>query len=74
MLFVFTKTVKTILVNGLLLVALIISIQNSNHKSKVNLYFIETIELPISFIVGVTFISGSFIGSFFPFNLIRKKN
>ncbi len=72
MLFIFRKVAKTFLFNGLLLVALIICIQNSHHKTKVNLYFIETIELPISFIIGVTFISGSFIGSFLPIDTIKK--
>ena len=72
MLFIFRKVAKTFLLNGLLLVALIICIQNSHHKAKVNLYIIETIELPISFIIGFTFISGSFIGSFLPIDTIKK--
>ena len=62
MLLNFKKLAKTIITNGFLLIALIISIQNSNIKTKVNLLIFETVDLPISFIVGVTFISGSIIG------------
>ena len=40
-----------------------IGIQNSSNKKKVNLIINETVKLPISFIVGVSFISGSFLGS-----------
>ena len=50
--------------NSCLFAILFIGIQNSSNKSKVNLLFEETIELPISFIVGTSFIAGSIIGSF----------
>ena len=50
--------------NSCLFVLLFIGIQNSSSKSKVNLLINETIELPISFIVGSSFILGSIIGSF----------
>ena len=43
---------------------LIIGIQNSNQKSKVNLIINQTVDLPISFIIGVSFITGSFISTF----------
>ena len=52
---------------------LIIAIQNSSNKSKVNLIIDETIELPISFIIGASFISGSIIGSLNPENIYKKK-
>ena len=38
---------------------LMIGIQNSSKESKVNLIFNETVSLPISFIIGTSFISGS---------------
>lgn len=38
---------------------LMIGIQNSSKESKVNLIFNETVNLPISFIIGTSFISGS---------------
>ena len=50
--------------NTCLFLALFIGIQNSSNKSKVNLLIDKTIELPISFIVGSSFILGSIIGSF----------
>ena len=50
--------------NSCLFIALFIGIQNSSNKSKVNLLIDETIELPISFIVGTSFILGSILGSF----------
>ena len=49
--------------NSCLFVLLFIGIQNSSNKSKVDLLIEETIELPISFIVGSSFILGSFLGS-----------
>ena len=45
-----------------------IGIQNSSNKSKVNLIFEKTVDLPVSFIVGVSFISGSFLGSIVTIN------
>ena len=53
--------------NFCLLLVLFIGIQNSSNKSKVNLLIEETIELPISFIVGSSFILGSILGSFLIF-------
>ena len=48
---------------------LFVGIQNSSNKSKVNLLINETIELPISFIVGSSFILGSITAIFFDFNV-----
>ena len=53
---------------------LMLGIQNSNVKNKVNFIFNETIELPNSFILGLSFIlgsvSGTIINSSYPY---RKK-
>ena len=49
--------------NSCLFVVLFIGIQNSSSKSKVNFIVKETISLPISFIVGSSFILGSILGS-----------
>ena len=46
-------------------------IQNSSNKNKVNLIVNTTIELPVSFIIGTSFITGSFMGSFFNLNFRR---
>ena len=58
------KLFFTVIFNSCLFFLLFIGIQNSSNKSKVNLFTEETIELPISFIVGSSFILGSIIGSF----------
>ena len=46
-----------------LFIVLMVGIQNSSNKSRVNLYGIETINLPIGFIVGTSFVCGSLFGS-----------
>ena len=55
--------------NSCLFAILFIGIQNSSNKSRVDLLIEETIELPISFIVGSSFILGSILGSFVDFNI-----
>ena len=54
--------------NLCLFLILIIGIQNSSEKRKVNLIISDTIRLPVSFIVGVSFISGSLVGSLLSLN------
>ena len=54
--------------NSCLFLALFIGIQNSSNKSKVDLLIDETIKLPISFLVGSSFILGSIFGSFNDFD------
>ena len=58
------KLLLSAIFNSFLFFLLLIGIQNSSNKSKVDLLVEETIELPISFIVGSSFILGSIIGSF----------
>ena len=60
--------------NSCLFLFLFIGIQNSSNKSKVNFLIDETIELPISFVVGSSFILGSILGSFIEFNTNMNKN
>ena len=55
--------------NFSLFAILFIGIQNSSNKSKVNFLINKTIELPISFVVGTSFILGSILGSFIEFNV-----
>ena len=55
--------------NSCLFALLFIGIQNSSNKSKVNLLINETIELPISFIVGSSFLLGSILSNFFVFDM-----
>ena len=56
-----------------LFLMLMIGIQNSSNTRKVNLILSETISLPISFIIGVSFISGSLTGSLITKNFINQK-
>ena len=56
-----------------LFLMLIIGIQNSSNTRKVNLILSETVSLPISFIIGVSFISGSLTGSLITTNFINQK-
>ena len=58
------KLLYSTIFNSCLFALLLIGIQNSSNKSKVDLLIDETIELPISFIVGSSFILGSIFGSF----------
>ena len=51
---------------------LLIGIQNSSNKAKVNLLIDETISLPISFIIGTSFISGSLLGGFLTLNFFNS--
>ena len=57
------KFTLTVIFNSCLFLVLFIGIQNSSKKTKVNLLIKETIELPISFIVGSSFILGSIFGN-----------
>ena len=61
--FIFKKLFLSGIFNSCLFLALFVGIQNSANKSKVDLLINETIELPISFIVGSSFIFGSLIGN-----------
>ena len=56
------------ILNSCFFALLFIGIQNSSSKSKVDLLISESIELPIGFIAGSSFIFGSIFGSFFVFN------
>ena len=69
----FKKIIFSVTFNSCLFLLLIIGIQNSSSKRKINLFKNETIALPISFIVGVSFITGSITGSFVPIFFNNKK-
>ena len=67
------KIFFTISFNISLFLMLIIGIQNSSRKSKVNIIINETINIPISFIMGISFLSGSVLGSFASLDSFKKK-
>ena len=66
--FSFKNLLFSLIFNFSLFLILMIGIQNSNTKKKVNLIMGETIRLPISFIIGMSFISGTFTGSLLKLN------
>ena len=61
--FIFSN-IYSLLANTLLLFFLLFSIQNSQEKKVLRLFNKETIELPISFILGSSLLAGSFSGIF----------
>ena len=73
MLFKLKKIIFILTFNISLFLILINGIQNSSTKKKVNFVFSETVKLPLSFIVGVSFITGSITGSLFNLNFSNKK-
>ena len=58
--------------NSCLFLLLIIGIQNSANKSKVNLIVNQTVMLPIGFIIGSSFIGGSLLGSLLTINIENR--
>ena len=72
MYFLVKKLLLSAIFNSCLFVLLFIGIQNSSEKRKVDLLINETIELPISFIVGSSFILGSIFASFLVLDVNKK--
>ena len=70
----FKKLIFTLFYNISLFLILIIGIQNSSNKKKVYLMSAETVRMPISFIIGLSFISGSFAGSLLTFKYWDNKD
>ena len=66
------KIIFSLIFNLSLFLLLIVGIQNSFKKEKILFFNIESVSLPISFIIGMSFISGNFVGDFLTFN--RKKD
>ena len=73
MIILFKKALFSIILNSALFLLLIIGIQNSSDRTKVKLIIGETVSLPISFIIGISFISGSVSSNLLTINLINKK-
>ena len=66
------KIIFTSTFNSCLFLLLMIGIQNSSNKTKINLLINETVKLPLGFVIGSSFIGGSIIGNLFNINLINK--
>jgi len=73
MFFQLKKLIFNTSINLIFFFLLIISIQNSSNKAKVNILIDETIKLPISFIIGTSFISGSLLGGLITLNLFNPQ-
>ncbi len=67
--YLFKKILFSLIFNLILFTLLTIGLQNSSNKKKVNYFMYESVELPVGFILGVSFISGSILGT-----LITKEN
>ena len=70
----FKKIILNFTFNTFLFISLLIGIQNNSNKASVNLIIDETIDLPVSFIIGASFISGSILGSLLPLNFSKQKS
>ena len=70
--FLFKKLTFSLVFNSSLFLILLLGIQNSSQKTRINLLVDKTVELPISFTVGVSFITGSLLGNLLLFNYNRK--
>ena len=70
----FKKFIFIFFYNISLFIMLLIGIQNSSNKTKVDFLIFQTVTLPISFSIGIGFISGSIIGNLLNLNLNNKKN
>ena len=64
----FKKLFFSLSFNLSLFILLLVGIQNSSNKSKLNLLISETVALPISFVVGSSFILGTILGSVINFS------
>ena len=60
--------------NSSLFLLLMVGIQNSTETRKVNLILNQTVKLPIAFVIGVSFITGSFTGSILTNTFINQKH
>ena len=68
------KLLFTLTFNSALFLLLIIGIQNSSNKIKVKLIIGETVNLPISFIIGMSFIAGSISGNILTIDFNKKSS
>lgn len=73
MFFHIKKVLNIIIFNLSLFLLLMIGIQNSSEKRRVDFILVETIELPISFIIGLSFITGSITSSLLTTNSSKVK-
>ena len=73
MTFSFKKLFFLVFFNLSLFLMLMIGLQNNERKSRVNFLVDETVQLPIGFTMGISFIMGSLIGNLIPITYNSKK-
>ncbi len=71
---IFKRIIFAVTFNSSIFLLLMIGIQNSSNKSKVKLLINETVKLPISFIIGTSFIGGSVLGSLLTIEYSKKND
>ena len=69
----FNILVVNTIFNLLIFLILILGLQNSTNKTKINLIFNETINLPVGFTLGTSFIFGSIAGGLLNINVSPRK-
>ena len=67
------SNIYSLFINIFILFFIIFAIQNSQEKKVTKIFNKETIELPLSFILGTSFVAGS-ISSSFIFSILMFKN
>ncbi len=67
------SNISSIFINLFFLIFLLIGIQNSNENKKINFLSYESAQLPLSFIVGTSFVSGSLLGNLI-FSILQIEN
>jgi uncharacterized integral membrane protein len=70
---IFQRILFALIFNTTLFLILLIGIQNSSKKNNINFFFTETINLPISFIIGTSFLTGSISGSLISLFYLKKE-
>ena len=71
---IFKRIIFAVTFNSSIFLLLMIGIQNSSNKSQVKLLKNETVKLPISFIIGTSFICGSVLGSLLTIDYSKKND
>lgn len=66
------KLILALIFNFSVFIILMIGIQNSSSKTKLNLIINETVSLPVSFIIGISFLTGSISGNLINLNFLNK--
>ncbi len=66
------KLILAFIFNFSVFIILMIGIQNSSSKTKLNLIINETVSLPVSFIIGISFLTGSISGNLINLNFLNK--